>query len=312
MCLIPASYRLRFRTRTSFKITTFKHDMCYVESMHCKDVSVRDVDFPLTRENIVNHMDGWQTYVRTEFLIFRNGNDLAVVELKKSPGTELFRSLESYNIVSLPDEIVFHNDPNLDVLNTPALAKVQALYPGKTVVVRGMFSHINFIKDLNPIKLRLIDNVPPTPSKLSVLTEIALASGFIDYPIITESIEIDMAEKIPEVETEAIVFPCKISGLHSDKPYYFLDEAPVIDKEVTLIGCNLSQRIFKSLYDYEAPILNVCPSDNIIEDGVKTLVKCCKIKTGHKIEGNVASVPWGATVPEIVGAINALFSEDSE
>jgi hypothetical protein len=32
------------------------------------------------------------------------------------------------------------------------------------------------------------------------------------------------------------------------------------------------------------------------------------VKEGYQIEGNLAMVPWGATVKEVAAAINALFS----
>lgn len=164
--------------------------------MHCKDVSIRDVDIDLTEESIKSLMEGWRAYVRTEFLVLRNGDRHAVVELHKSSEKGLFRDLESFDIVSLPEDTVFHEDPSLDVLNTPALASVQSMFPGKCVVVRGMFSHINFIKDLVPVRLMVVENVPPTPAKLGVLVDRALASGFIDHPIIKEERIIDMADKV--------------------------------------------------------------------------------------------------------------------
>ncbi len=275
--------------------------------MHCKDVSLRDVDIPLTEESIESLMEGWKAYVRTEFLVLRNGNDLAVVKLHKRAGTELFRELESFEIVSLPEDTVFYEDPNLDVLNTPALAELQSKFPGKTVVMRGMFSHINFIKGLKPERLMVVDNVPPSPAKLGVLVDMALSSGFVDHPIVKEERIIDMADCVPQVETEAVMFPCRVSGLKADKPFLFLDDAPKIDKEITLIGCHLSKRIFDSLYHRDVPFINVCPAD-FIDPDVQSIVKCCKIKNGHVIEGNTAKVPWGATVPEVVEAINDLFS----
>ncbi|NBK25374.1 MAG: hypothetical protein EOM68_25545 [Spirochaetia bacterium] len=117
-----------------------------------------------------------------------------------------------------------------------------------------------------------------------------------------------MQEKLEEVNTEAVMFPCKVSGLKADKPVYFLDQAPQLTHDVTLIGCHLSQRIFESLYRKKVPFVNVCPADFIPDDDVPTIIKCCKIKNGHQIDGNVAKVPWGATVPEVTRAIEALFS----
>lgn len=277
--------------------------------MHCKDVSIRDVDIPLSEDRISEFLKGWTAYVRTGYLILRNGNDLAVVRLTKEDKDDLFRKVERIEILSLPNETVFVKDNNMDVLNLPAMASLQSKHPGKTVVVEGMFSHVNFVQNLNMMRLRVIDNIPPEPSKLGVLVRTALSSGFVDMPIVAEFIDVDIAERIDEVKTEGVMFPCRVSGLTSDLPSYFLDEAPKLDHDVTLIGCNLSQRIFHSVYGRNAKFINVCPADLTLDDGVKTIVKCCKIKEGHVIEGDVAKVPWGATVPEVVDALIDLFSE---
>ena len=278
--------------------------------MHCKDVSMHDVDIPLDREHISELMRGWTAYVRTDDLVLRNGDSYAVVRLVKSRETGLFRKVVDFEILSLPEETVYVEEPDMDVLNTPALAALQARHPGKAVVVRGMFSHINFIKDIEPQRLMVVDNVPPSPAKLGVLVDVALGSGFVDHPIVKEERIIDMAEKVSEVRTGAVMFPCRVSNLHADIPFCFLDDAPEDPGDVTLIGCHLSQRIFRSLYDRDVPFVNVCPAD-FVEPGVKTIVKCCKVKQGHELDGDVVRVPWGATVPEVVDAINALFSPDS-
>ena len=278
--------------------------------MHCKDVSMHDVDIPLDREHISELMRGWTAYVRTDDLVLRNGDSYAVVRLVKSQEPGLFRKVVDFEILSLPEETVYVEEPDMDVLNTPALAALQARHPGKAVVVRGMFSHINFIKDIKPLRLMVVDNVPPSPAKLGVLVDVALGSGFVDHPIVKEERIIDMAEKVSEVRTGAVMFPCRVSNLHADIPFCFLDDAPEDPGDVTLIGCHLSQRIFRSLYDRDVPFVNVCPAD-FVEPGVKTIVKCCKVKQGYDLDGDVVRVPWGATVPEVVDAINALFSPDS-
>ena len=217
--------------------------------MHCKDVSMHDVDIPLDREHISELMRGWTAYVRTDDLVLRNGDSYAVVRLVKSQEPGLFRKVVDFEILSLPEETVYVEEPDMDVLNTPALAALQARHPGKAVVVRGMFSHINFIKDIEPQRLMVVDNVPPSPAKLGVLVDVALGSGFVDHPIVKEERIIDMAEKVSEVRTGAVMFPCRVSNLHADIPFCFLDDAPEDPGDVTLIGCHLSQRIFRSLYD---------------------------------------------------------------
>ena len=276
--------------------------------MHCKDVSFHEVDIGLSEKNIRKLMDTWVAYTRTEYVVLRNDNDYAVVCIHKISGKGLFKKLSSYEIVSLPKDTVFDSDPDFDILNLPAMAELQFRYPGKTVVIQGMFSHINFVSGLESVKLRVIDNIPPSPSKLGILVRKALSSGFVDHPVIVEDSIIDMADYVSEVKTEAVMFPCKVSGLTADMPVYFLDNAPKIKHEVTLIGCHLSERIYESFYKKKVPFINVCPAD-FVDDSVKTIVKCCKIKEGFVIEGNVVKVPWGATVPEVVAAINALFDQ---
>ncbi len=278
--------------------------------MHCKDVSMRDVDAPLTREGISELMDGWVAYKRTDSLVLHHGNDYAVVRLHKIAGPGLFRKTDGFEILSLPKDTVFVEDPEMDVLNTPAMARLQSEHPGKTVVVRGMFSHISFVHNMHPLTLVVTDSIPPSPSKLAVLVQRALDSGYIDHPILMETRTIDMSERIPDVQTPGVMFPCRVSHLSAEKPFFFLDDASERpDIPVTLIGCHLSRRIYRELYGEDVPFISVCPAD-FIRPGEKTIVKCCKVKEGHVMTSpDTVQVPWGATVPEIVEAINDLFAD---
>ena len=274
--------------------------------MHCKDVSVREVDFELTPDTISSKMSDWKAYSKCEYLILRNGEDLAALRITKEDGIGLFKKVSDFEILSSPDETDYVCDESIDVLNIPTLAHIQSEHKGRAVVIEGMFSHVVFIKDLEPMMLEVVDSVPPYPSKLGVLVKKALDSDFIDLPIIVHETVIDMTSKLSEVRTEGVMFPCKVSGIKADRPTYYLDGSPELEHDVTLIGCNLSKRIFESLYRKDVPFINVCPADNVVGDR-KTIVKCCKVKEGHVIEGNLAKVPWGATVPEIVDAIKDLF-----
>ena len=279
--------------------------------MHCKDVSLHDVSFPLTEKSISEALLNWEAYVRTEYLVLRNGNELAVAKIVKERSDGLFRKIIGVEAVSLPKDTVFVKDHEIDVLSIPALASVQKRHPGKTVVIEGMFSYISFVQDMRPVILRAIDNIPPGPSRLRIMVSTALSSGLVEHPVVPEYVDIDLSKKIKDVRTEAVIFPCRVSGLKADIPYYFLDAAPEIEHEVTIIGCDLSRRIFKTLYGKDAPFINVCPADAVPKDGIKTIVRCCGVKEGYEIEGNTAKVPWGATVPEVISAVNALF-ESSE
>ena len=279
--------------------------------MHCKDISVRSVDTVLSEDSISYLMKGWTAYKRAEYIVLEHCGEYAVLKIHKVLGDGLFGKVTDYEIISLPENTVYVERPEMDVLNLPALALLQTEFPGKAVVVKGLFSHISFIKDITPLRLRIIDSVPPYPSKLGYLTKIALASGYVDLPVVTEEHILDFAEESKKASTEMVMFPCCGSGTVGDRPCCYLDQVPDIEgKDVTLVGCRLSRRIFAELYKKDAPFINVCPKDHVPDDGIKTLVKCCRIKTGFELDRNTVQVPWGVTVPEIVDAIYAVFGKD--
>jgi len=215
---------------------------------HCKDVSVRYVDFQLTEEEIARNVKGQKAYTRTDHLVLVNGDDVAVIRVEKASKKELFKPILEHEIISLPQNTVMLRDDSIDVLNPSHMARLADEYPGKVVVVEGLFNHVSFVKDLKTFKLRVIDAVPPYPSKMSCLVERALASGYIDHPIVPMIENIDLNDMAKKVTTEGVIFPCRASNMSSDKKFFFLDGTPEIDVEAQLIGCDLSARIYRSVY----------------------------------------------------------------
>jgi predicted PP-loop superfamily ATPase len=273
---------------------------------HCKDVSLRHVDFPLTAQNIARNIAGKNAYTRTDFIILRHEEETAVIRVVKQSGKDLFRPISSHEIVSLPQDTMFIRDELIDVLNASQMARKAREHPGKTVVVSGMFNHVSFLQEEKLLDLFVVDVVPPSPSKLSVLVERAFSTGLVDLPIVPHYQDIDLNELEKRVTTKGVMFPCRASGLVSGRDVFFLDETPDLEGDITLIGCDLSKRIFHSVYRKDAIVIDMCPRNLALAKG-KTLVKCCSVKEGFEIHGDVASVPWGATVLDVVGAINSLF-----
>lgn len=274
---------------------------------HCKDVSIRRVEFELTEEEIARQMKGRKAYTRTDHLILVSEEEMAVIRVVKENKKELFKPILDYEILSLPHNTVFVKDEDVDVLNPSHMARLADAHPGKVVVVEGMFSHVSFVKDLSPIRLRVLDTVPPSPSKLSCLVERALSSGYIELPILPIIENIDLNELAMGVAEEGVIFPCRASGMSSSKSHYFLDETPDIEVESGLLGCDLSARIYRSIYGKEPKLVNICPWDLAPRDGIPTIVKCCKVKSDHVIDENIVVVQWGASVREVTEAINAFF-----
>ncbi len=274
---------------------------------HCKDVSMRHVDFELTRENILSNFQDKIAYTRTDFMVLRSEEQTATIRVRKKKGKDLFRPITEVEIISLPEDTVYIHDEEVDVLNVSQLARLVRQHGGRTVVVWGMFSHVSFLKADRLLDLRVLDVVPPSPSKLTVLVERALSSGLVEKPIIPHYVDIDIMEQEKLVKTPGVIFPCRASGLSSDKKIFYLDETPEIDVESTLIGCDLSRRIFQHIYRRPVESLDICPQNLAPKDGMPTIVKCCKVKEGCAVEGNVASVPWGATMMDVVKALQTLF-----
>ena len=276
---------------------------------HCKDVSVRKVDFDLTEDDIARHTVGKKAYTRTEFIILKHDDQYAVVRVFKEGGVELFRPISAHKVVSLPDSTVFVHDEEIDVLNQPQMASIALRHPGKTVIVQGLFNHVSFVQGSEVLELHLLDVVPPRPAKLSYLVTKALDAGLVNLPIVVKEETVDLNELERKVDTQIVVFPCRASGLDSKRTVFFLDETPRIDGKATLVGCELSLRIFQSIYRKKPEFVSMCPREFAPKDGKKRLVKCCRVKDGFEIEGDLAIVPWGATVTDVVQAIQGLFKE---
>jgi hypothetical protein len=276
---------------------------------HCKDVSVRDVDFNLTKENIVDKSEGKKAYTRTGFIILRHGKEMAILKVEKEGGKDLFRPIKSVEVVSLPEETVFVKDDEMDVLNRSRMALLARKYHDKYVVVQGLFNHISFIRSDEANDLLVFDAVPPIPAKLSVLVDKALDAGLVDKAVIPSVKTIDLNDLERRVTTPTVMFPCRASGITSKRKVLFLDETPSLSGEVSLIGCDLSKRIFQNIYR-KAPeaFVSMCPRELVPKEGTKVIIKCCKVREGFEINDGVAVVPWGATVQEVAAAINALFA----
>ncbi len=280
---------------------------------HCKEVGIKEVDYHLTEKEIKNHLMGRKIYTLTRYLILNRGKEWAVVELKKRDIRALFREVVGVEVISLPKETVFVEEPKVDVLNPTSMTELAMEHPGKTVIIKGMYEHISFVNNPKFKELMVVDVAPPTPSKLSTLLSEALSLNMINIPVNIQTKVIDLNQLANDVSSKAVMFPCYCSGLKFGTRTLYLDKHPKLKKgdidEVTLIGCELSKRIFKELYGETPKFLNICPKEHLdrsIKDQI-ILTRCCKVKEGYKIEGNTAIVPWGATHIEVIEAIEKLL-----
>jgi hypothetical protein len=284
---------------------------------HCKEVSVKKVSFPMTKEDIRKNLLNKMAYKRTKFIALNNGVDWAVVGIRKPETKNLFSRIEKVEIISMPDSTKYVEDPEIDVLSPTRMAEKAQELGAETLIIKGMFEHVSFIHKEKLVPLMVLEVVPPEPPKLIELVKIALYSGNIGKPVKIIPQLIDLREMASKCKSQNIVFPCHASGLKSKGETFYLDERPEFSQEalgnMSLIGCDLSLMIFKTLYGVEPEFYNFCPKKRAIDMQPEqlTVTKCCEIKEGHERIGNIAVVPWGATLKEVEDALNNLLADIS-
>jgi hypothetical protein len=282
---------------------------------HCSVVSVKEVSFPPTEKDIRDNVPGKSIYKKTEFLILNNEDDWAVVALKKAPPQDLFSEIEDVEILSLPEKTKYVEDPAINVLSPTVMAEKAEALGAECLVVKGAFEHVSFIHNEKTVPVIVFEVTPPDPPKLVELVKSALNSGNVPFAVKVIPQILDIRDIERNISKENIVFPCHASGLESAKRTHYLDENPEIStdelSDVSLIGCDLSLRIFRNLYGIEPEFFNFCSKKGVESGGGKDLAiaKCCKIKEGYEHTGNLVVVPWGATQKEVEDALNELLKD---
>jgi hypothetical protein len=281
---------------------------------HCKEVSVKSVTFPLTEQGIVRFLEGKRAYIRTKYFLFNNKDDWAIVRIRKKEANSILQPITNVDVVALPGEVSFVEDPSLDVLSASLMGSLRDAHGKRAIVVRGKSDHVSFFVDEPPFEMTVFDVVPPSPTKLADLLGSVLASDLQDHYIKARVVEVDLNEIAEQARTATVMYPCRASGLKGGKTVMYLDETPWLSEEeverITLVGCSLSCRIFKAIYGCEPrSYLNMCPVDIAKARGVKgpALLKCCKVKEGFELSGDMAVVPWGARASDVLGAVRALL-----
>ena len=279
---------------------------------HCRHVSVRRVDYELTPDRIKAELLDSKIYKGTDYLILNNNINWSIARVGKTPGRGLFWLVTGVEVISSQDDTVFVEDSSVDVLNRNAMVAVAQNHPEKTVIVQGKFEHVSFIQFEEPLELVILEVVPPKPPK--VITLVSDLLKFISLPRAIKIVEkvVDISSMLSDGETDTFVLPCKASGLSTNKKVLYLDENPKLDsdpeKNITLIGCDLSLRIFKEIYGFEPNFINICPA-KLAEEYAKTqpvLIKCCAPKKFER-RGNLLMVPWGATYSDLEDALRAFL-----
>ncbi len=280
---------------------------------HCKEVSVKKVDFSLTPGDILGNIKGKKAYKRTRFIALNNEDEWAIVQIEKDRESDLFGTITNVEVLSLPQSTIYYEDSEINVLSPTMMAEKAEELGCKTLIVKGKFEHVSFINNEEIRPLMVYEVVPPDPPKLIELVNEALHSENVKVPVRMVPHIQNLNDLAKMSEKDIIIFPCQASQLKDERKTLYLDELPEISdrdlSNVVLIGCDLSLRVFREHYGVDPEFYNFCPKKRSEEDDpeIKTLTKCCQVREGYVISGNTASVPWGATQREIEDAIIHLL-----
>lgn len=271
-------------------------------------VSVQPYTGEMTEAAIRARLLGREAYRRTDFVVLRQGADTAVVAITAPDRGPLFCAIDSVELLAGPGACVFAEDPATDPANPSALAaKAHELGVGPqgTLVVLGLYGHVNFIHHPDPLVIRVVEVAPPEPPKL-----FGLASHVLSYadlpPIRLELERIDLNELAAGHTPPSFLVPCRSGGLDRlSAPVHFLDERPA-RHAWTMIGCERSLQFHRHYYGDEPPRIEMCPRKLAGRRDEPTLLKCCLLEYHIEQDGAMLVVPWGADLKMVEEALRKL------
>jgi len=268
-----------------------------------RGVSVQDVD-TLDDAALLARIRSRRVYRRTEFIVAVHGDRRALVQVEREDGDGILAGVRDARILARPEEIEYVDDDTVDTANATQLARVAGA--ATVTVVQGRFQHVNFIYAPAPVRVRVLEVVPPHPPKL-----LAMAQTVLDYdealpPVVLDFEAIDLRELARG--SDHYLFPCRSSGLELDARVDFLDAGPERLEDWTLVGCERSRQIHEALYGAEpAARIDFCPRLAPRGDD-RTLLKCCLRERGIAQDGKTLEVPWGAGLDEVREALHRLVA----
>jgi hypothetical protein len=292
---------------------------CPPENFICRPyrgVSVQHWDGPLEEGAVKEVLLAREAYRRTEFIVIRSGPETAVVAVTCSSQEALFNPVVDVEWLAGPDDCTYVVRHDVDTANATALAEVAASNgAGVSVcVVEGRYQHVNFIVRANPTVIRLVDVVPPEPPRLLDLARQAIAIDDDLPPVRLQPELLDVRTLAAAQPDDHYLLPCQGAGLDLAGTVDYLDQRPP-RADWTLVGCERSRQFHRWFYGDEPDRqVELCPDRLTVPDShgagpgapTGTLLRCCLIERGIRVEGNRAVVPWGTNLSEVQAALRAL------
>lgn len=264
----------------------------------------------MTEAAISAYLSEREIYRRTDVVILHDDRQqFAVAAVQRSESDDLFTRADAVEVLALPENCVFIDDPGTNPANRSSLARLavdHGIDSTKTLIVQGEFDHINLIHRPAPMMVRVVEVTPPEPPKLFKMAQHVLSYADLP-PIYLELERIELQSLCPPTPPEAYLVPCRSGGLDElGAPVFYLDERPAERRRWTLIGCERSLQFHRHYYHDEPPRIEMCPHRLASRSGLPTLVKCCLFEFDIERQANTVIVPWGAGLPMIEEALTIL------
>jgi hypothetical protein len=275
-----------------------------------RGVAVTSFEGPLQSADLTRHFVGREAYRRTRFVVVRNGDETAIIEVHKDSDEPLFSPIATLRLLAGPTECAYVDAPEVDTAVPTALADTAlSRAPGKrAVVVQGRYGHVNFIIDPSPLRVTVREATPPYPAKLTDQARRVLELAEDLPPIELVPDVMDLTDQAQVAPGTGLLLPCRSGDITVDGAAVdYLDERPP-RRPWTLIGCERSQQIHEWFYGERAPQVDICPRKRQGGTGA-ILAKCCLLENRIEIEDKQVVVPWGATLAQIADALAALADE---
>jgi hypothetical protein len=290
-----------------------------------RSVSVASVPVPLNEASLRAYFLGRPAYRRTRYIVARAAQAgdavhaatagaagpatreppaCAVIEVSKDSEVPLFAEITAVTLIAGPQQTAFVAAPWADTGIPSTLARVAAeRAPGaRCVVVQGRYGHVGFIADPAPVRIRVVEVVPPHPAKLldQARRVLELAEDLPPVELVPELT--DLRELAASHPAEHYLFPCRAGTAVAGAAVSYLDEIPPA-ADWTLIGCARSRDIHDWFYQRKVPAVDICPRNLALRAASQrpgpVLTKCCLLEDKIAVTGGLVVVPWGASLAEI-------------
>ena len=271
-----------------------------------REVSVTEVPVALEENALREYLTGRAVYRRTRYVIARNGAASMVAEVSKETEQPLFSPVTAVTVLAQAEETAMVDVRDVDTAVPTQLARAALEHaPGaRCVIVRGRYGHVSFILDPAPIRVRVLEVVPPWPPKLvDQLTRVLdLADDLPPVELVPDLVDLrELARRRP---ASRYLFPCRAGQGSQDLAagVSYLDEIPGREPW-TLIGCARSRAIHDWFYGDEVPQVDMCPRNLAAQAGRDgqgpMLTKCCLLEDRVTSDADTVVVPWGASIAQI-------------